>query len=167
MKPHPTAFETLVDAHYAELYHFALAQCGRPDLAQDLVQETFSRAWGAWGQLKTARCARAWLFTILRREHARLYERQRPETRPPELLPAITFEDRHCDPESLALLQVLDGMADSYREPLLLQVLGGFSCTEISRMLGITENTVSTRVYRARRQLRSALGDRPDEVIAR
>lgn len=165
MKSCPTQFECLVDSHYAELYHYALAQCGRADLAQDLVQETFSRAWGARGQLHDVHNARAWLFTILRREHARLYERQRPETRPPEQLPSIAYLDRRCDPESLALLQALDGLADSYREPLLLQVLGGFSCAEIGEMLGISENTVSTRAYRARRQLRAALEEHSNMVI--
>ncbi len=167
MKPSQTTFEELVDAHYAELYHFALARCGRADLAQDLVQETFSRAWGARRQLQSVQRARAWLYTTLRREHARLYERQRPETRPSEQLPVVPVSDRHCDPDSLALLQVLERLADNYREPLLLQVLGGFSCAEISAMLEISENTVCTRLYRARRQLRSALDDEPKKVLAR
>lgn len=160
-------FETLVDNHYIELYRFAVAQCGRPDLAEDLVQETFARAWSSLSKLKEVKAARGWLFTILRREHARLYERQRPETRPPEELPAVIVYDRHIDPDALSLLQVLGDLAENYREPLLLQVLGGFSCTEIGKIMGISENTVCTRVYRARRQLRDALETSVNEVIAR
>jgi len=44
-----------------------------------------------------------------------------------------------------------------YREPLVLQVLGGFSCEEIAKQLGITEAAVMTQVFRARQKLKSML----------
>lgn len=166
MKTPPTPFETLVDDHCAALYHYALAQCGRADLAWDLVQETFRHAWAAQDQLTHMQRARAWLFTILRRAHAGRHERQRPQTPPPERLPTIAIIDHLCEPDAAALLPVLEQLTDNDREPLL-QLLGGFSCAEIADMLGITGNTVSPRLYRARRQLRSALEDAPAEVMTR
>ena len=44
-----------------------------------------------------------------------------------------------------------------YREPLLLQIIGGFSCKEIGDLLGLNTNTVLTRLFRARKQLRDVL----------
>lgn len=167
MKPSDAQFEALVDSYYGELYRFALVQCGRPDLAEDLVQETYARAWGSLIKLKDPSAARAWLFTILRREHARLYERQRPETCPPEELPTVAVYDQRLEPDVLALLEALGGLAETYREPLLLQVVGGFSGAEIGRILGISENTVCTRIYRARLRLRQILEPRIKEVITR
>src|SRR5487761_2123464 len=71
-------FEALVRAHSGELYRYAYWLCGQAALAEDLVQETLLRAWKGLEALREADAARGWLYTILRREHARLYERVRP-----------------------------------------------------------------------------------------
>ena len=69
-------FEALVRAHSGELYRYAYWLSGESALAQDLVQETFLRAWRSLDSLRETVAAKAWLTTILRREHARLYERK-------------------------------------------------------------------------------------------
>src|ERR1044072_2267803 len=69
-------FEALVRAHSGELYRYAYWLSGESALAQDLVQETFLRAWRSLDSLRETIAAKAWLTTILRREHARLYERK-------------------------------------------------------------------------------------------
>ena len=53
--------------------------------------------------------------------------------------------------------KALDQLTPGYREPLLLQLLGGFSCAEIAEMLLLSEANVMTRVSRARRVLRKLL----------
>ena len=63
-------------AHSGELYRYAYWLSGDSALAQDLVQETFLRAWRSLDALRETVAAKAWLTTILRREHARLYERK-------------------------------------------------------------------------------------------
>ena len=76
-----------------------------------------------------------------------------------QLPPAATeFDSR---PEAFALRQSLAKLPEGYREPLIMQVLGGFSCEEIGRMLGLSANTVMTRVFRARKKLRALLDDEP------
>ena len=62
-------FEGLVRAHSGELYRYAYWLCGQDALAQDLVQETFLRAWRSLDALRDDVAAKAWLATILRREH--------------------------------------------------------------------------------------------------
>lgn len=150
-------YEALVGAHYRELYSFAHGLCRHPETAEDLVQETFTRAWKSLSSLKDEKAARAWLYTILRREHARLYERKRPDVRPPDALPEIPVIGHDNRTEAFNLHRAMAELTSEYREPLLLQVIGGFSCAEIGKMLGISENAVMTRVYRARRSLREAL----------
>src|SRR4051794_14968495 len=72
-------FDALVRSLSGDLFRYAFWLCGEEALANDLVQETFLRAWRALGDLRETNAAKAWLITILRREHARLYERKTPQ----------------------------------------------------------------------------------------
>lgn len=150
-------FDALISAVSPELYRYALGLCQNPDQAEDLVQETFLRAWRSQESLRSATAARAWLYTILRNEHARLYERQRPEVRDPATLPAVPTRGYDTSTEAFVLRRALDQLELEYREPLLLQVIGGFSCKEIGKLLGLKTNTVLTRLFRARKALRDVL----------
>lgn len=72
-----TQFTALVNALSPDLYRYAFWLCRHREHAEDLVQETFARAWRAIEDLKDDRAARAWLLVTLRREHARYFERER------------------------------------------------------------------------------------------
>ena len=145
-------------AHSAELYRYAYWLCGQEALAQDLVQETFLRAWRALDALRENVAAKAWLTTILRREHARLYERK---PMPTTDIADLDLSDSGPGPEHLGedavLRAAIARLEPKYREPLVLQVLGGFSCEEIARQLDISEAAVMTQVFRARQKLKSLL----------
>ena len=65
------------------------------------------------------------------------------------------YDDR---PEAFALLNALKRLPAEYREPLEMQVLGGFSCKEISNILDISSSAVMTRLFRARKKMRQILG---------
>ena len=146
------AFEHTVRAFSADLYRFAYWLCRDRHLSEDLVQETYLRAWKSWGELRDPAQAKAWLFTILRNERFREHGRRRAqplEETPEWALPSIpSFE------AGLETGQIVALLPETYREPLLLQVLGGFSCAEIATMLGTTEGAVMTRLTRARQALR-------------
>jgi RNA polymerase sigma-70 factor (ECF subfamily) len=157
MKTLRDTFDMLVHALSPELYRYALSLCHSPDTAEDLVQETFLRGWRARMDLRDAKAAKAWLYTILRNEHARLYERQRPDTYDPSLLPEIPVRGYDTSAEAYMLRRALGRLGNEYREPLLLQVIGGFSCREIGTMLDLNTNTVLTRLFRARKTLREQL----------
>lgn len=158
-------FDALIKATSPELYRYAMGLCHNPTVAEDLVQETFLRAWRAQEKLRDPKAARAWLYTILRNEHARLYERQRPEARDPNELPPVPTRGYDTSPEAFALRQALAELSIDYREPLMLQVIGGFSCKEIGDMLGLKTNTVLTRLFRARQTLRRALTGDDDAAL--
>ena len=146
-------FDHLVRAYSAELFRFAYWQCRDRSLAEDTVQETFARAWKARAQLQDIEAVRPWLYRILRNESARHYERKRldmDEREPSEL----TLADG-CDLErDYAVREQVARLPAQYREPLLMQVLGGFSCAEIGDNLGIGEAAAMQRLTRARLALR-------------
>ena len=149
-------FETTVRAYSADLYRYAWWLCRDRHLAEDMVQETFARAWKSWAELRDIGVARAWLVTILRNEMARSFARNRPAVDIDAVaeaeLPALpSFEGE------VEMAQMLGLLPATYREPLLLQVLGGLSCAEIAGMLGTTEGAVMTRLTRARQALRQQL----------
>ena len=150
-------FDSLVRALTPELYRYAMGLCRNRDTANDLVQETFLRAWKSQNQLRDMKTARAWLYTILRNENARLYERQRPDARDPHSLPAIAVRGYDTSTEAFNLRRALGSLDLQYREPLLLQAIGGFSCKEIGDMLDLKPNTVLTRLFRARKIMREML----------
>jgi RNA polymerase sigma-70 factor (ECF subfamily) len=146
-------FERLVRAYSAELFRFAYWQCRDRGVAEDLVQETFARAWNARSQLKEIAAVKPWLYRILRNEHARLYERKSLPIDDTELseLPisdGVDLERDYAVREQLAML------SPQYREPLLMQTLGGFTCAEIGEAMGIGEVAVMQRLTRARLALR-------------
>lgn len=156
-------FETLVRAYSADLYRFAYWLAHERSVAEDLVQECFARAWKNLDQLQNEQAAKHWLFSIVRNEHARLYAKPRVERDGVALddiseLAAPTLSI----PAGLALHQALEQLPNSHREPLLLQVLGGFSCAEIGAMLALSEANVMARVSRARRALRDLLDPHTD-----
>ena len=152
-----SVFESTVRAYSPELFRFAYWLCRDRAVSEDLVQETFARAWKSWENLNDTQAVKQWLFTILRREHARLYERKEPER--------VWVEDEeqmerlagHTHQPLLEVREALMQLPESYRLPLLMQVLGGFSAGEIAAAMELTEAAVLARVSRARRGLRELL----------
>jgi RNA polymerase sigma-70 factor, ECF subfamily len=150
-------FEALVKAYSAQLYRYAYWLTSDRFVAEDLVQEAFSRAWSSWDTLRQETSVKSWLYTILRHEHARLFERKRLDV--VEDVDLDTLEDRRLRAISpqLELREALHGLPVAYREPLLLQVLGGFTCEEIARIMNSTPGAVMTRLSRARLTVRRGM----------
>ena len=159
-------FEALVKAYSAELYRYAYWLCRDRFLAEDLVQETFARAWQSWEGLRDERAAKGWLYTILRNERARLFERKRPIVDEAQELEEIADTASSAVFEQIELQEALEALPQTYREPLILQVLGGFSCTEIGKLLSVSEGAVMTRLTRARLALRKITGAEPRRKVA-
>jgi RNA polymerase sigma-70 factor (ECF subfamily) len=144
-----------------DLLRFAFWLVRDRAIAEDIVQETLLRAWRARKELREASSARAWLLTIVRRENARLHERKRLPT--VDLEEVVASQDTalavaDADPEIADLRRAILQLPDEYREPLVLQVLGGFSTGEIAAELNLTLPAVLTRLFRARNKLREMYG---------
>ena len=109
--------------------------------------------------LNDEKAAKAWLITILRRENARRFERKQFDYSDVEqdLLEDVLSTSHEEDTEQYWLRRQIGKLDIEYREPLLLQLIGGFSGEEIATMLELNRNTVMTRLFRARNQLKDAL----------
>jgi RNA polymerase sigma-70 factor, ECF subfamily len=150
----------LFESMRPDLLRFALWLTRDRALAEDVVQEALLRAWRSREALQDPSCSRAWLLTIVRREHARLYERKRLEL--VCLNDALEHESgallSRDDSEITALRSAIMQLPIEYREPLIMQVLGGFSVDEIARELSLSTSAVLTRLFRARNKLRALYG---------
>jgi RNA polymerase sigma-70 factor (ECF subfamily) len=154
-------FQALCQSLRPDLLRFAFWLSRDRALAEDVVQESMLRAWKAQDSLLNEGAAKPWLLTIVRREYARTFERKR--------LPTVDLDELIAKEEpTLAAAEEQDiadvraaimKLPDDYREPLVLQVLMGYSTAEIARELQLSGPAVLTRLCRARRQLRVACGE--------
>jgi RNA polymerase sigma-70 factor (ECF subfamily) len=160
-------FARLLETLRPDLLRFAFWLARDRSVAEDVVQETLIRAWKSREEIKDPAATRPWLLTIVRREHARLYERKR--------LPTVDVADVEAqgDPALASdgdagledLRRAILGLPVEYREPLVMQVLGGLTTAEIAAELGLTQAAVLTRLFRARNKLREVYGLVPAEDV--
>ena len=152
-------YNSLVRALHADIYRYAYWLCGDKHVAEDITQETFLRAWKSLDSLKDDKAAKAWLITILRRENARRFERKQFDYSDVEQehLEDVFSSTTEEQTEQYMLRRQIGRLDIEYREPLLLQIIGGFSGDEIAQMLDLNRNTVMTRLFRARNQLKDVI----------
>ncbi len=153
-----TAFQELYERHARDLYRFALYLCGNHAEAEDIVSETFVRAWNSPASLRV-QTEKAYLFTIARNHflhgrrrawrHAELDEQVRD--------PAPGVQAVVEQKEELARVRsVLRAMPEVDRSALLLRAVEGLSYQEIATALELTVPAVKTRIHRARLKLAHA-----------
>lgn len=152
-------FDALCTALRPDLTRFAFWLARDRQLAEDVVQEALLRAWKSFDALADEASAKQWLLTIVRREHARVWERKRLEVVDLDALvraeaPVLATDDDAAVAEMREALFRLD---NDYREPLVLQVMMGYTTREIAEHMGLSQGAVLTRLFRARQKLRAAL----------
>jgi RNA polymerase sigma-70 factor (ECF subfamily) len=141
---------------------FARGLCGRPDLADDLVQETLLKAWAAQARFEPGTSMRAWTFVILRNAYLTDMRRNRfradyDETVAERILvvPAGQEGPMHLADLHRALLT----LPPERREALLLVGAGGFSYEEAAEICECAVGTIKSRVSRARHELTKLLSE--------
>lgn len=177
MPPSPAltsrAFEELLAEHLDALYRTALRLCrGEAADAEDLLQDTSLRAFEAAGTLRDPLAGRSWLFTILARTHLNRVRsrRRRAEDSESELEvaafeaalaawapPATPLDVLERRQLSERIAQAIDRLAPELRAVVTLVDIEGFRQREVAGMLALPEGTVASRLFRARRQLRTEL----------
>lgn len=149
-------FELAVKTFTGDLYRFAFWLARDRHVAEDLVQECFQRAWTNWESLNDPLTLKKWLFTILRREFLRRLERKQFETVDLDGLELAAADTLGMD-ELYEVRQALASAPASLREPLLMQVLGGFTAEELAVLNDTTPGAIAVRLSRARQWLRQRL----------
>ena len=153
-------FTKIANTYSQDLYRYAYWLSGDRQVAEDLVQETLFRAWKSIDKLKDPKAVKGWLLTIVRRENARRFERYRPQISEMPLDELCSSENGYdTSTEAFSLRRAISELPAEYREPLVLQIIGGFSQKEIAAQLGISTAGAGTRLFRARKKLRQALSE--------
>ncbi|MGH2722784.1 MAG: sigma-70 family RNA polymerase sigma factor [Actinomycetota bacterium] len=158
-----------------EMYAGALRLTRNPADAEDLVQETYLRAYRAFSTFREGTNLRAWLYRILTNAFINLYrKRQRePQTISEDEVPEwylyeqMTDQGAEASAERLVLEAIPDEdvqaalaeLPEQFRLAVLLADVEGFSYREIAEMLEIPLGTVMSRLHRGRRALEKRLWD--------
>jgi RNA polymerase sigma-70 factor (ECF subfamily) len=152
-------FESIVGTLHQDMYRYALWLSRDRAVAEDVVQESMLRAWRSMDALRDDGAAKSWLLTIVRRENARYFERRRPDALDVDALSAAQAAEiaEQPDPGLDDLRAAIFELEDGYREPLVLQVLLGYSTQEIAEHMGLQQGAVLTRLHRARLKLKAAI----------
>ena len=155
--------------HADALYQFALRLSGNEYDAEDLVQETFLKAFRALERLPEGSNYRGWLYTILRngwlsrlrREGRVLYTDTPPDVACHRPNPLLSITDGHTgdtdDRFDDVVLRALDTLSQVQRTAVLLSDVEKLPYQEIARILDCPIGTVRSRIFHARRALRNAL----------
>jgi len=174
-------FEQTALVHLDFLYNIAVKITRNEDDAQDLVQETFLRAFRFFDKYEPGTNCKAWLYRILKNTFINHYRQQH---RRPNVVDFESIEEtqeaqvKHTgrkpgDPEENLINSMLRGdvrtaldkLPADYREALFLSLVEGFSYREIAEMVGCPIGTVMSRIHRARklmqRELVAHAQDRP------
>jgi len=163
MRDRRQRFDRLVTVYHMDMFRYAAWLCRDRSIAEEVVQEALLRAWKSLDALRDAAAAKQWLLTIVRRENARYFERRRLETVDIDNLTGsqAAMLAEAPNEELNDLREAIYGLEDDYREPLVLQVLMGYSTNEIAEIMGLKQGAVLTRLHRARLKLKE---DAADEV---
>ncbi len=154
-------FDRLVGAYYPDMFRYAAWLSRDRSIAEDVVQEALVRAWKALDSLRDDAAAKRWLLTIVRRENARYFEKRRLETVDIDDLTGSqeAFLAESSDETLADLRAAIFELDTDYREPLVLQVLMGYSTSEIAEMMGLRQGAILTRLHRARHKLMDSMAD--------
>lgn len=153
--------ESLVEAHLDAVYGYARAKLREEDLAREMVQRTFLKAFEKLSQLRDAQAARGWLLSILRHEIAMEFRAKAKvefwDTEALEDTPGPE-DEAAVDPSLLASLPAaLDQIPEAARTILLMRYQQELSYEQISSLLDLPLGTIQSRLHRAKAALRSAL----------
>jgi RNA polymerase sigma-70 factor (ECF subfamily) len=143
------------------LYGTALRMTRNPQDAEDLVQETFLRAYRGYYGFTSGTNIRAWLHTILQRVRTDAFRRGRrsPQTTElPEDGPAVPPPQEAITRGGYDIERAIQELSEPFRTTVVLRDIEDFSYQEIARMLGVPIGTVMSRLHRGRAWLRERLG---------
>jgi RNA polymerase sigma-70 factor (ECF subfamily) len=144
----------------ARLYRVAYSWCHSAALADDLVQETLTKALRKSAQLRDPKARDAWLFTILAncyRDHFRKL-REMDDVDEIEISHETTPETESSNAEIVGLVRaVIAQLPEAQRQVVTLVDLEGFSYVEVTQILDVPIGTVMSRLCRARNAMRTML----------
>ncbi len=169
------AAEELVRAHEGWVRAVIYGVTGRPDMVDDVAQQVWAQVFERLESLEDPARLRSWLYTVARNAAIDASQARRRRSTTDLEVVGDSLRTRHREhPDQLAagaelrqaLLQAVQALPAIYREPFVLRHLEEWSYAEIGELLGMPEETVETRLVRARRLLREMLKGKIDHERA-
>jgi RNA polymerase sigma-70 factor (ECF subfamily) len=156
------AFGELVDSYQTRIYNLALRVTGNADDAMDVTQTAFLKAYEHLERFDPERPFSSWIYRIALNEALTLVDRRRSaaldvEPASPDRRPDERVESRET---TRAVQAALLDLTPDHRVMIILRHFEGLSYTEMTEVAGIPEKTVKSRLFEARRKLRSRLESR-------
>jgi RNA polymerase sigma-70 factor (ECF subfamily) len=164
-------FEREALVHLDTLYNVALRLCGNATDAEDLVQDTVTKAYRSWDKYERGTNCRAWLVTIMRNTFINRFRKESKRPSPVEfdaVQDVSIFEEvQDRDPAGTFFRQMVDEdvkraiqeLPEEFRIPVVLSDVEGLSYAEIAEILELPVGTVKSRLFRGRRRLQQRLYD--------
>lgn len=161
------AFGELVRHHYSPVVNVAYRICGEMNLAEDMAQETFLRAWANLNSFRITGSLKNWLYRIAVNVTLDALRRKSEQPMDDEVVQMI--QDPTPNPETLLvqkeraenLQEMLRALPLATRNVLVLREFGELSYQEIASVLDIPIGTVMSRLNYARTRLRDLLKEQP------
>jgi RNA polymerase sigma-70 factor (ECF subfamily) len=158
---HPEEYRQLVLRYEAAVLSFLAGRLGNREGAEEASQETFVRAYFSLRDLKKPDSFFSWILGIAARvaqEQHRTLTRHKPLVEDPPAAPPPSEMK-----QDIALEQAVADLPPPYRETVLLRYYGGLSCEETAEKLQVALGTITKRLSRAYKLLRSSLSERDHE----
>ncbi|MCZ6695055.1 MAG: sigma-70 family RNA polymerase sigma factor [Acidobacteria bacterium] len=169
-------FEEMALPHLDSLYNAALKMARDPAAAEDLVQDTYVRAYRFFSRYERGSNCKAWLFTILKNTFINRYWKARstPQSVSFDAIEGHVegeivepYEQKARNPEEQvsdarlgdAVRSALETLPPDHRMVVILSLVEGYTYKEIASIMSCPIGTVMSRLFRARKVLQSALAD--------
>lgn len=166
----PAAERTLYDTNVDRVFRLAYRMSGRADLAEDLTQDTFIRAFDRLETFRGEAAFSTWLHSIavsVILNAMRKVKRQRDQEAPIEAAGDRGHNPTEADPDMRQKLAVaMDSLTDDYRIVVVMHDMEGYTHEEIAATLGVAAGTSKARLSRARAQLRESLATYAQEWLS-
>lgn len=161
------AFEILVNRYQKQVFALAYRLGGDYDEARDIAQEAFLRIYQELNRFDLSRRFFPWMYRVAHNTCINLLQKRPREVTPldqvtearDQVLPHSPVASYELKERSEMLQAALQALPTSYREPLVLKYLEGFSYKQISEIMDLPITTIEARLFRGRNMLKQVLAE--------
>ena len=151
--------EDFIKNNINSAYRFAFTYTKNKQDAEDVVSESIVKAINASGNLKDSSKVKTWFFRIVSNTAISYINRNK------KVIPfdEITDNETYLDSYNFSSLNVIEKLPKEYLEIITLRYFEDMKLKDISEVIGVNENTVKTRLYKALKILKKEVGDEYEE----
>jgi len=151
------AFKLIFLRYESALYNFILKYCGNAQLAQDLLQDTFTKTWFSAQQFDASKGSlKNWLYTIALNTTRNEMTKKRYQVKHVDIDDSIQIETMNQDDKIDELFFLMKSLAQPLKEVLLLKHFQELTFKEVAVILGEPESTIKSRFQKATKEIRTA-----------